>query len=66
MTFTAKKDPVCGVKIKDNKITTEYKGKRYSFCSEECCNRFVHAPKKYIVTATPHKNDEASLTEGGP
>lgn len=43
-------DPTCGMKIKKSeaKINYEYEGKTYYFCSEECKEKFVKEPEKYI------------------
>lgn len=43
-------DPVCGMKLKkeDAKATYEHNGKTYYFCSEECKDKFVKEPGKYI------------------
>lgn len=43
-------DPVCGMKIKkeDAKATYEHNGKTYYFCMEECKEKFVKEPGKYI------------------
>lgn len=43
-------DPVCGMKIKkeDAKVTYEHNGKTYYFCREECKDKFIKEPGKYI------------------
>lgn len=43
------KDPVCGMDLKSNQVktTSEYKGNAYSFCSEDCRDRFEQNPSKY-------------------
>jgi len=42
-------DPVCGMKVDENKgaVQTEYNGKTFSFCSEECKKRFDQNPEQY-------------------
>ena len=40
------KDPICGMKTTD-KITHEYKGKTYGFCSDHCRAEFEKEPEKY-------------------
>lgn len=42
--------PVSGKEIKksETKVTYEYKGKTYYFCSEECKEEFIKNPEKYI------------------
>ena len=44
-------DPVCGMET-DTKSTekTEYEGKTYYFCSEECKEQFLKEPGKYGKT----------------
>jgi RND family efflux transporter MFP subunit len=49
---TARKDPVCGMDIEENRAkaagrTIEYKGETYYFCSEACKKRFEEAPEHY-------------------
>jgi YHS domain-containing protein len=46
-------DPVCGMKIKksDAKATTEYNGKTYYFCMEDCLEKFKKDPAKYAQKA---------------
>lgn len=43
-------DPVCGMKLKkeDAKATYEHNGKTYYFCMEECRDKFVKEPGKYV------------------
>jgi alkyl hydroperoxide reductase subunit F len=38
------KDPVCGMEVENDRIAYEYKGKRYSFCSEGCLEKFKISP----------------------
>ncbi|HTC57674.1 MAG TPA: YHS domain-containing protein [Candidatus Sulfotelmatobacter sp.] len=42
-------DPVCGIKVDENKAAaqTEYNGKTFSFCSEDCKKRFDQSPEQY-------------------
>lgn len=44
------RDPVCGMKIDPAKakLSTEYKGKKYYFCSTECQEKFNQNPEKYV------------------
>jgi YHS domain-containing protein len=43
------RDPVCKMEVKgDSKITSNYKGKEYRFCSEDCKKAFKLAPEKYV------------------
>lgn len=42
-------DPVCKMKLDKNnaKFSGEYEGKKYSFCSENCKNKFSAKPKDF-------------------
>jgi YHS domain-containing protein len=46
---TMTKDPVCGMKIDENtaKAQTQYHGQKYSFCSDECKQKFERNPEQY-------------------
>ncbi|MFQ6094220.1 MAG: YHS domain-containing protein [bacterium] len=49
MEGTMLSDPVCGMKISTQEAkTTEYKGKTYHFCSDECKEKFTKTPEKYM------------------
>lgn len=56
ITFTRKevsnlvKDPVCGMEIdpEDAAAETEYQGKTYYFCSEQCQETFQANPNNYV------------------
>ena len=43
------KDPVCGMQVNEQSAAgkTEYKGKRYYFCSPACKSTFERNPEKY-------------------
>ena len=43
-------DPVCGMKIKPSEAaaSTDYKGKTYYFCSQDCADSFRDAPDDYV------------------
>jgi Cu+-exporting ATPase len=43
------KDPVCGMMIEDHdaKAKSDYQGKTYYFCSEECKQSFDADPARY-------------------
>jgi len=45
------RDPVCKVLVdeKKTKCTSEYEGKKYYFCSEECRDEFNADPEEYVV-----------------
>ena len=44
------KDPVCGMEVKENEAAavSEYKGKKYIFCSPGCKEKFTNDPEKYL------------------
>ncbi|MEM4312336.1 MAG: YHS domain-containing protein [Nitrososphaerales archaeon] len=43
-------DPICKMKVDDKKtkLISEYKGKKYYFCSSSCKESFDKEPEKYI------------------
>lgn len=45
------RDPVCGMKLKAEtaKFSSEYKGKKYYFCSTDCKTKFDQNPGKYVA-----------------
>jgi YHS domain-containing protein len=46
-------DPVCGMELSPGQVEAQsrYKGKAYSFCSQECKREFDKNPEKYASTA---------------
>lgn len=44
------KDPVCGMDVEpeNTSFKTEYQGKTYYFCSQECLTSFQETPEKFI------------------
>lgn len=46
-------DPVCGMKIdeKNAQAQSQYGGKTYSFCSEDCRRKFDEKPEQYAKSA---------------
>jgi Cu+-exporting ATPase len=40
-------DPVCGMKVKDNRIESSHLGRTFHFCSEQCKKVFNLNPNKY-------------------
>jgi len=46
-------DPVCGMKVKDNgnEFHTQFAGRKYFFCSEECRKEFEAEPDEFIEVA---------------
>jgi Cu+-exporting ATPase len=47
------KDPVCGKKIDENKApaTSSYEGKKYSFCGQDCKDKFDEQPAHFAQSA---------------
>jgi YHS domain-containing protein len=47
------KDPVCGMNVDENnsQYRLEHNGKQYSFCSEQCKNKFEQHPEQYARSA---------------
>ena len=50
---TGVKDPVCGMTVEqqDAVATSDYKGKTYYFCSEDCKVTFDDSPEDYAGKA---------------
>jgi YHS domain-containing protein len=44
-------DPVCGMRVEEKKaeLQTQFAGKKYFFCSEECRKEFESEPDEYII-----------------
>ncbi len=47
------KDPVCGMKVDESnsQYQSQYGGKKYSFCSEQCQKKFDQQPEQYARSA---------------
>jgi YHS domain-containing protein len=43
------KDPVCGMNVDSNHIQykTEYQGKQYAFCCQQCLDKFKKNPEQF-------------------
>jgi YHS domain-containing protein len=45
-------DPVCGMQVDENTSPhSQYGGKKYSFCSEECRDNFEKTPEQFVQSA---------------
>jgi Cu+-exporting ATPase len=46
-------DPVCGMKVDENNAPahSELGGKKYSFCSQQCKDKFDRSPEQYVENA---------------
>ena len=44
------KDPVCGMQVDPNKApaTSSFKGQKYSFCGQDCKQKFDQQPERYV------------------
>ena len=47
------KDPVCGTRVDEmeSEFHTQFAGKKYFFCSEECRKEFENQPDEYLEAA---------------
>jgi YHS domain-containing protein len=47
------KDPVCGMQVKEGpvEIQSQFAGKKYFFCSDECRKEFEAEPDAYVEQA---------------
>ena len=47
------KDPVCGMQVdeKNPQFQSQYAGKQYTFCSEDCKKKFEKDPQHYARSA---------------
>jgi YHS domain-containing protein len=45
-------DPVCGMRVEEKKpeLQSQYAGRKYFFCSEECKQEFEADPNGYVET----------------
>jgi YHS domain-containing protein len=48
------KDPICGRQIDENTVIskTNYQGREYRFCSQDCKRKFDQHPDRYIQQQT--------------
>jgi YHS domain-containing protein len=45
-------DPVCGMKVDEkSEFHTQFAGRKYFFCSDECRKEFESEPDEYVETA---------------
>jgi Cu+-exporting ATPase len=49
---------VCGEEIKKEKSCTEYEGKHYCFCSEDCHDEFESDPEEYLEKEEKEEKEE--------
>jgi YHS domain-containing protein len=58
------KDPVCGKQIDENKApaTTSHRGQKYSFCGQDCKNKFDQQPERYAQSKQAQQHEHAERT----
>lgn len=46
-------DPVCGMQVDEttSPAHSQYGGKKYNFCSEECRDKFEKTPEEFVRSA---------------
>lgn len=46
-------DPVCGMRVDDKnpEFQTQFAGRKYFFCSDECRTEFQERPEEYVEAA---------------
>ena len=59
------KDPVCGMDVREESAAgvSEYRGKRYYFCSRHCKTSFDADPEKYLSAGKPPETMPAGSPE---
>ena len=57
---TVTKDPVCGMElnIENTEERSEYWGRTFYFCSDQCRNKFDENPAQYVSRADAAGQDE--------
>jgi YHS domain-containing protein len=47
------KDPVCGMQVEENRaeFQSEFEGKKYFFCTDDCKKEFDAEPDAYVESA---------------
>lgn len=54
-------DPVCGMVVPEEHaaVCTDYRGKHYCFCSEDCKEEFDSDPEMYVAEDVEEYEEEA-------
>jgi len=62
------KDPVCGMQVDENKApaTSSYQGKTYSFCGQECKDKFDREPQRYAHSGQQGQSSEQQNKQRQP
>ncbi len=58
---TVTKDPVCGMELNQENTAerSEYAGKTFYFCSDQCRNKFDQNPSEYVSRAEAASRSES-------
>jgi P-type Cu+ transporter len=58
------KDPVCGKQVDPDKApaTSSHNGQKYSFCGQECKNKFDQQPERYAQSMKQSQHEHAGRT----
>jgi membrane fusion protein, copper/silver efflux system len=71
MNETLSRDPVCGMDVREDKakaagLKSEYKGKTYYFCDDQCRQEFESNPERFVDGPVRMEREPAALgVEGG-
>ncbi|MDP8257809.1 MAG: heavy metal-binding domain-containing protein [Candidatus Aadella gelida] len=60
------RDPVCGMEVENQEISSKNEGKMFFFCSHGCKERFLHSPDKFLSNNNAkggHSNPSHSMNE---
>ncbi len=62
-----RKDPVCGAQVdgKNASSTSDYQGQKYSFCGNECKEKFDKSPERYAQSKQQSGSGQPSHQQGG-
>jgi YHS domain-containing protein len=54
------RDPVCNKQVDQNKAsdTGSYSGQKYTFCGQDCKNKFDQEPERYVQSKQPQQQHE--------
>ena len=60
-------DPVCGMQVDDQKATakSQFQGKNFVFCSDECKRKFDQQPQQYASKAGRAQTGGSGGQSGG-
>ncbi|QCU91195.1 heavy metal translocating P-type ATPase [Thiomicrorhabdus sediminis] len=55
-------DPVCEMRVRDDKYSHNFQGQTFYFCGESCQQKFIHHPEKYLS----EQRISASISNSSP